>query len=313
MSNMRKKIAYLFPAFTMRYEDCSRDCLDGYLEEAEEFLEKASAVVEIDRRKFDMPGECTLHDEFLDDLQEQYLCYLEGCAMASMLWKRGVSCDYVTGYSMGLFAALHHSQALSFEDGLRLVHFARSFAHDATQDDEYGMGLMVGLTPGMIVALITEHCREVEVADVCGRRVVVASGKRSEVERLLEVAENEGCLHTKMLPVSVPFHSSFLRPVEERMRTILGQVQIKRPACPIVSNIDQELLTTEDDVREEVARNVFHTINWFETMNRLLDLDASVFVECGLSEGLCKLARNIKGEYQIYHARQFDQLFATLV
>jgi hypothetical protein len=32
---------------------------------------------------------------------------------------------------MGVFAALHHSSALSFEDGLRLLHHVCTSAHEA--------------------------------------------------------------------------------------------------------------------------------------------------------------------------------------
>jgi hypothetical protein len=36
-----------------------------------------------------------------------------------------------------------------------------------------------------------------------------------------------------------------------------------------------------------------------------------VFLECGLSESLYNLARNIEGNYQIYHPRKFKKLFAS--
>jgi len=326
VSPVRRKVACLFPAFAMRYKDFSRrsgfppdagNCqaepdLPGYQEEVAGFLAQASAAVEIDASKFERPGESVLGNGLQDDLQEQYACYVDSCAVGSLLKKRKIACDYVAGYSMGLFAALYHSAAVSFEDGLRLIHTASTFAHEALDDGQYGMGVVVGLTADQLGGLIAEHCREVEVADVCGPHVVIASGRRSDLQTLLEVSAAEGCLHARLLPVCIPFHSSLLRGVEGRMRGFLRQMQIRPPACGVVSCVDQKVLSTEEAVREEAATNVWHPIRWFQTMNRLLELGVDVFVECGLSDRLCNLARNLPGHCQIYHPRKFDRLFAAV-
>ena len=147
---------------------------------------------------------------------------------------------------------------------------------------------------------------------VCGPQVVITSGARSELGGLLQAAERAGCLHCRFLPVSLPFHSSLLRPTEERIKGFLAQIQIRRPACGIVSCVSQKVLDSEEDVREEIAGNVSRAISWLDTMGRLLALGVNLFLECGLSEGLCKLARSIEGDYQIYHPRKFDRLFASM-
>lgn len=312
MSTMSRKVACVFPAFAMKYRDFGRECLDGYQHEVARFLARASAVVQLDARRFESPGQFVLEDPLQDDLQAQYVCYLDSCAVGSLLKKRKIACDYVAGYSMGLFAALYHSSAVSFEDGLRLIQNTCTFAHQAVRGGDYRMGVVVGLTADEVGTLITQNCQQVEVADVCGPRVVIASGRRFDLERLLQVSQAEGSLQSKLLPVAIPFHSSLLGEVEGRIRQFLGQLEIRSPACGIVSCVDQKVLSSEEDVREEAAGNVSRPINWFKTMNRLLELGVDVFVECGLSESLCNLARNIDGDYQIYHPRKFDRLFALL-
>ncbi|MHC4175966.1 MAG: ACP S-malonyltransferase [Planctomycetota bacterium] len=309
---MSKKVACLFPAFAMKYKTRSRALPEGYQDEVARFLAEASAVVEIDMRKFERPNEFALDDELQNALQEHYVSYVNSCAVGSLLKQRKITCDYVAGYSMGLFAALCHSSAVSFHDGLRLMHNTCTFAHEAVESGQYGMGVVIGLTTDQVDALIAENCREVEVTDVCSPRVVITSGRRSDLTKLLEAAKTKGGLHAKLLPVSLPFHSSLLRLVEGRIRDFLGQVEVRRPACGIVSCVNQMMLTSEEDVKEEVAGNVSHPINWLETMRRLLALGVDVFVECGLSESLCNLARNIDGDYRIYHPRKFGQLFASV-
>jgi [acyl-carrier-protein] S-malonyltransferase len=305
---MNSKVACLFPAFAMKYRDFSRECLDGHQENAGRLLDRAALVVEIDKRKFERPDEFTLDDTLQNDLQDHYVSYIDNCAIGSLLESSGVAGDYVAGYSMGLFAALYYSSAVSFEDGLKLMHFTCTFAHQALEDGHYGMGAIVGLTVEEVGKLIAQHAPHVEVADICGPRVVIASGTRCDLETLLEACEDEGSLQTRFLPVSVPFHSSLLDGVEERIRDVLRQIQIHPPRRPLVSCVNQKVLASKEAVWEEVARNVSRTMNWNRTMHRLLELGVKTFVECGLSESLYRLARNIKGDYRIYHPRLFDRL-----
>ena len=194
MSSVSGRVAFLFPAFSMKYKDAGAKPVDGYAEEVARSLAQASAVVDIDPRKFEKPGEVALDDELQDDLQEHYVSYVKSSALASLLETRGIRCDYVAGYSMGLFAALHHGGAVSFEEGLRLLHHVCTFAHEAAEGGVYGMGVVVGLTVDEVAALIARHCPGVEVADVCAPRVVIASGTRGDLGNLFEAAEAKGSM-----------------------------------------------------------------------------------------------------------------------
>lgn len=308
---MNGKVAFLFPAFSMKYRDFSRKPLDGYLDEVAGFLAKASAVVDIDQSKFEKPGEFVLNDELQDDLQEHYVAYVDSCALASLLKKKRIPCDYVAGYSMGVFAALHHSAAVSFEDGLQLLHHVCTSAHEAVEGGAYGMGVVVGLTADEIGALIAQHCPQVAVADVCAPRVVVASGTCGDLEKLFAASEAKGSMHSRFLPVTVPFHSVFLREAEDKIRSFLDQIDIRPPECGIVSCVTQKVLISAEDVKEEAVGNLWHPLRWYKTMRRLLDLGVDVFLECGLSDSLCSLARNVEGEFRTYHPRKFDRLIAS--
>lgn len=312
MTTRNETFAFLFPAFSMKYRDFRRTSLDGYQDEVATFLQRASAVVQIDPRKFEKPGEFILDDELEDDLQEHYVAYVDSCALAGLLKKRGVDCDYAAGYSMGVFAALHHSGAVSFEDGLQLLHRVCTAAHEAVEGGTYGMGVVVGLTADEIAALIAETCPRVSVADVCAPRVVVTSGARADLEKFFAVSEAEGSMHSKFLPPTVPFHSMLLREAEDKIRRFLEQLDVRAPACGVVSCVTQGVLVSAGDVKEEAVGNLWRPIRWYLTMRRLLDLGVDVFLECGLSDSLCNLARNVEGDFRTYHPRKFDKLIASL-
>lgn len=307
---MSDKTAFLFPAFAMKFKDAfHREEIDGYPEEVEHFAHLAAQVVHLDRQQFD----CVDQSEPGDDLQAHYKCYVDNCAFGSLVAKHMGPCDLVAGYSMGLFSALYHCGTVSFEEGLMMMHRIYQLANEAVPEGEYGMGFIVGLTPEEIASVICAHGPGVEIADVCGKRVVFTAGRREDVEAVLDASVTEGCLQAKLVPVRLPFHSSYLKQVEGRARRMLENAIVSAPSCGIVSCISQAVLHTADDVRQEVAANVAHPMNWFKTMHRLLDLGATLLVECGPSDSLANLAtRNIKRPYTIYHCRQFDRLFASL-
>lgn len=312
MIAMKTKTAFLFPAFAMKYREFTRHNVDGFEQEAASFYQRAAQVADIDPRKFACPADFSLGDELEDDLQEHYVSYIDCCAVASLLQKQGVACDYVAGYSMGLFAALHQSGAVGFEDGLHLLRGTCNAAHSSIAGDEYGMAVVVGLTPAEIRSIIADGGLRVEVGDVCGPRVVIGSGKRSDLSRLLEAAEAAGSLQARFLPVTAPFHTSLLRSGEAQIQACLDRIQIADPTYPLVSCVDQSLLTSADEVRQEAAANLWRPMHWYETMLRLVELDVGVFVESGPSESLCNLARNVDGDFRTYHPRKFDRLFASV-
>jgi [acyl-carrier-protein] S-malonyltransferase len=138
--------------------------------------------------------------------------------------------------------------------------------------------------------------------------VIIASGKRSQLQTLFEAAKAEGALQSRFLPVGLPYHSSMMNGAGEKIRAFLKQIEIKDPECGIVSCVTQNILLTADDVHEEVAGNVVHHLNWQKTMQKMLDLGVKVFVECGLSEGLCKLSKFFKGSSRAFHPKTFRKL-----
>lgn len=120
-------------------------------------------------------------------------------------------------------------------------------------------------------------------------------------------------MHWRFLPVAVPFHSPLLREAEDKIRRFLGQIEVRDPACGIVSCVTQRVLTSADDVKEEAVGNLRRPIRWYQTMRRLPDLGVNVFLKCGLSDSLCSLAGNVEGDFPTYHPRTFDRLLASEV
>ncbi len=299
--SMAGKVGFLFPAFGTGYANAGREPFSGYREEVAELLARGSKIVDLDATRLDASD---------DDLQAHYVCYVNSCAVSNVLRRRGIRPDCAAPYSMGLFAALFDASSVSFEDGLILTHEVCSLALDSVADGRYGMAAIVGLPRELIVGLIAESFPNLELGDVTNENVLVVSGRCSEMEELLRIAAEKGSLHAKMLPFSLPYHSKFMRDLSGEIAARAARIEIAPPSHEVISCVDQRLLATTEDVREEVASNIGRNMNWFRTMKKMLDLGVDVFVECGASNALTKQAKFLAGDFQVYHPKKFDRLFA---
>ena len=71
------------------------------------------------------------------------------------------------------------------------------------------------------------------------------SGSTEDILKITERAQKEGALSTRILNVSVPYHSFFLKDTAKGFTEFVHQMQFRSPKMPIVSLIDQEILLDE--------------------------------------------------------------------
>jgi len=299
---MNEKIGFLFPAFAMKFVGSHPQ----YRDEFEERLASASKLVPIDLKRF---GEMAVGN-IEEELQAQYFCYINNAVVSTILKKRNIDADYAAGYSMGLFSALFHSQAVSFEDGVLLMHNIYNVALNSIGNKKYGMGVIVGLSCEHVDSLISENSENVDMIDVSNEQVINVAGEFDEVVKVLGVAAKKA-FKTKMLPITLPYHSRFMGNASEKIREFLAEVEIRPPVCKIVSCVNQEVLSTAQDIKEELCCNVSERMRWFKTMKKLLELGVTMFIECGMSKSLTQLAKFIDSDKKIYNITNFSKMSVT--
>ena len=67
----------------------------------------------------------------------------------------------------------------------------------------------------------------------------------------------------------------------------------------------------EQDLIDELIINVSHGINWYNTMKKMINLDVTLFIECGMSKSLSQLAKFIEGNYKIYNTSNLSKMFVS--
>jgi [acyl-carrier-protein] S-malonyltransferase len=285
-----RRFACVFPTFAMRNRALFDLPWPEYKEALDAFVARAHAVVSLDWPP-DTANTGEPSSTVEGAVQAQYACFLEGLAAAAAIERRFGPTTAVAGYSMGVFAAASHANALSLEDGLRIIEWTCSRVHRAVPHVPYAMGAIGGLTPEGVLDLLTELRLDVTIGDVYGRKTVIVSGRHDDVARVLEASVGQGAVYTKLTPATAPFHSPAVESGAEGDEDWPQGLAVMAPCCPIVSATTQQLLTRADEVREELLRNVSRPMNWYGTIRRLSDMRLNMVFECGTSDSLADMIR----------------------
>jgi len=258
-------------------------------------------LLDTDLARFDF-----INYNFLDDeLKSQYISYIYSCTVSDILRGRGISPLYVSGYSMGIYAAFYYCGAIGFEEGLRLVNRAWEMIARVTSEGDYGMGMIVGLSEKDILGIIGSDNRVM----ICNRNnphTYIISGERGSVTRVLSAASAEGALRANPLPVTKPYHTEMLAKAVPGFSALVEKAHIKSPDYPYMSSLSQQALVSADELKQELTDNLYRRMNWLETMHVLIEKGTESFFECGAGDGLTRNFRFIDGSYKAFSVNKLE-------
>jgi [acyl-carrier-protein] S-malonyltransferase len=286
-----KELALIFPAFVSEYSDDPFHHLEDLSDYFSRYLHQANSISPgIDQ--FSFSGRNFLDDE----LKTQFITYTYSCAVSSFLSHKRIKSAYCAGYSMGIYAALFHSGVIGFSEGLELIVRAFESIKRVTSDTLFSMGTIIGLNHEDLLDIQRKVGTQVEITNQNSLCSFVIAGPESAVREMLEIAREEGALSTRLIPVSDPYHTSYINPPGADHRMIMSGISFKDPAVPLVSLIDRKILRDEQTCRDEVIRNLYTPMSWYRTQLFLQQKGVSVFIEGGTGKTLTKNSKFIEGD-----------------
>ena len=226
---------------------------------------------------------------------------------------------WVAGHSLGEFTALTAADALSFEDGLRLVHTRGRLMHEAGEESPGAMAALLALSTEQIVDL----CASVEAEtgqtvvlanDNCPGQAVV-SGDNEAVDRLITRATEAGARRALKLAVSVAAHSPLMASASAAFADAVRRTTFSPPMIPVYSNVGAMPLSTAADIRHELDQQLTQTVRWTDSMEALIGAGAQTFIEVGSGTVLTGLLRRIdrgKTRINLNSIEALDALLAPL-
>ncbi|MEO7151492.1 MAG: ACP S-malonyltransferase [Burkholderiaceae bacterium] len=203
----------------------------------------------------------------------------------------------VAGHSLGEYTALVAADALAFADALPLVRFRAEAMQQAVPVGVGAMAAILGLEAEAVVAgcaEVAESGREiVSAANFNDPKQTVIAGTRAGVEAACELLKSRGAKRALLLPVSAPFHSPLMKPAAERLKERLAATPLVAPRIPLVGNVDVAVHTDPQAIRQALYRQAFGPVRWVDGVHRMLQMGATVIVECGPGKVLTGLSKRI--------------------
>ncbi|HEX4806649.1 MAG TPA: acyltransferase domain-containing protein [Conexibacter sp.] len=215
----------------------------------------------------------------------------------------GVTADAHAGHSLGEVAALAAAEALSAEDGLRLVATRGRLMQES--GERAGGGSMLALlgkgaaerAPAIAAA------SGLTVANDNAPNQVVLSGAKDAFEAATEAAREHG-LRAVPLPVTGAFHSPAMAGARPELEAALAAIDFREPAVTVVSSI-----TTEPfgDARARLADALTMPVRWRETLLALRARGVERFVETGPGTVLTGLVKRTVPDAEAVAAGQLPE------
>ena len=235
-------------------------------------------------------------------------------AACRVLEENGVTPDFVAGHSLGEYSALVVAGSLDFSAAVKLVRRRGSYMQEAVAPGDGAMAAILGLAP----AEVAEICKKaadsqvVAPANLNSSEQTVISGNAAAVKRAVEIASQNGAKRAVILPVSAPFHCELMKPAEIRLEQDLHATQFGALRFPLITNVDAEEVTTGEEAREALVRQVCSAVRWEDSIHEMIEQDVRIFVEVGPGRVLSGLLRQIDRSVRSFNVEDSASLQATL-
>jgi trans-AT polyketide synthase/acyltransferase/oxidoreductase domain-containing protein len=184
---------------------------------------------------------------------------------------------FMAGHSLGEFNALLAAGAIDFVTGLKLVQKRGQLMGEVKNG---GMAAILDGSEAQIEkALQNSGIRNLELANYNSPRQFVVAGPRADIAAAQKVFEAQG-MRFVPLNVSAPFHSSFMRPVQEVFTRFIDGFEFRDPTVTVISNWSGRPYE-KGVVAPTLASQIANPVRWTKGIQYMLGQGPVEFVEMG--------------------------------
>ena len=306
------KIVFMFPGQGAQYVGMGKDFYDSFAC-SKEIFDKANEVLDIDVKKL-----CFEENEDINITEyTQAAMVTASVAILKKIEEMGLKPDLTAGLSLGEYCALVASDVMSFEDAVKVVRQRGILMQDTVPAGEGAMSAVLGMKKEAIEAVLPDVEGIVTIANYNCPGQIVISGESEAVAKAGDALKEAGAKRVLPLKVSGPFHSPMLKPAGEKLLDVLADVEVNDPKVPYVlndpkvpyvSNTTAEFITSKDEVKELLGRQVYSSVCWEQSIEKMIADGADTFVEIGPGKTLCGFMRKIDRSVKAINIAKVEDL-----
>jgi [acyl-carrier-protein] S-malonyltransferase len=265
-------------------------------EEVRNLYSMASDAIgeDIARLSFEGPAEELKKTRFT-----QPAILLHALSILTILKDRLPSFDFACGHSLGEYAALAVTDALTFEDAIKAVIKRASLMEEACVKNPGTMAAIIGLDMNTVeeICFRASDGGVVIPANYNSKIQIAISGSIVSVEEAVNLAKKAKAKRAMLLEVGGAFHSPLMEPAKVGLEEYLNQISFNNPSVPVVANVTAKAVMSGNDIRKLLVEQVTSPVKWSQTMSYLSDNDVTKVIEIGPGKVLAGLAkRDMKPE-----------------
>jgi len=205
--------------------------------------------------------------------------------------------EMVAGHSLGEFSALVAAGALSFEDGLRLVHQRALAMQKACEAQPSTMAAILGLSDDVVESVCAAITDEVVVpANYNCPGQVVISGSNEGIDQACQKLTEAGAKRALKLSVGGAFHSPLMEPARLELAAAIENTPFSTPVCPIYQNVNAKPQTDPEVIKANLVDQLTSPVRWTQSVQAMIADGADSFTELGPGAVLQGLIKKIDKE-----------------
>lgn len=200
----------------------------------------------------------------------------------------------VAGHSLGEYAALVVSGAVSLETGYELIKNRAACMEKAAVKN--GGKMAAVMSPD--VALIESVCAEVREAgdyvtpvNYNSTQQTVIAGSEAGIAKASEKLTASGVKRVIPLAVAAAFHSEFMKEAADEFKGLISGVQFVLPEKKFYSNVTGAELTDFSGIHDILARHICSPVRFTDELKAMQAAGFDSFTECGPGKTLVGLVK----------------------
>ena len=280
--------AFVFPGQGAQFVGMGKDLYEQNAL-AHELFEKANEILGFRITDIMFAG---TEDELKQKKVTQPAIFLHSVILAKTLGDE-FNPDMVAGHSLGEFSALVAANALSFEDGLKLVATRAMAMQKACEVTPSTMAAVLALPNEKVEEICASIDDIVAPANYNCPGQVVISGTVSGVDAACPKMLEAGAKRALKLKVGGAFHSPLMQPAHDELAKAINEANFHTPICPVYQNVDALPHTDPTEIKNNLIAQLTAPVKWTQIIQNMVKDGLTEVVELGPGAVLQGLVRKI--------------------
>lgn len=305
---MTKKVAFVFPGQGSQAVGMGKDLYENF-SAAKNVFDTADKVLgkSITTMCFEGPDE----DLKLTVNTQPSIVTMSIAALEALKSELDIEPSVTAGHSLGEYCAMYASGVMDLETTLKAIQ-KRADLMGATKGG--AMAAILNAPEGSVEKALKEASSVgyVDVANYNSPVQVVITGDEAAVKKAGELLAEAGARRVVPLAVSGAFHSKFMEKAGNEFASFVSELNLNDASVPVYTNVDAEATTSSADFKNKMPRQIYSSVHWTQTIQKMIAEDVTTFIEIGPGKVLSGLIKKIDASAKTYNVYDKASLESTI-